>query len=205
MVVRRAPRARRRPGSPYAAVPPASSGKSAERWHSDEPGWVGYNVCMPQSLMEQLSRRVGFGPTDQRHLLSLVKPLRTSLKRIVKDFAAVLGEDAGARLLLDAVPEDSEERRADLERIVALLGDSEAGVRTEVEAMLRSAGLVDGLGPALAAALRGAGSPGLAMRLVRVIAHLSGSDFGYDPGGGFPERRRVADAFTQSLESRPER
>jgi signal transduction histidine kinase len=77
---------------------------------------------MPQSLMEQLSRRVGFGPRDQRYLHSLVKPLRASLQGIVKDFAAVLGEDAGARVLLDGQSDGSGDLQAALEKwLVELL------------------------------------------------------------------------------------
>jgi hypothetical protein len=67
-----------------------------------------------------------------------------------------------------------------------------------VEALLRPAdgpAVLRAAGPALSAAP----DPGTAMRLVRVIAAHTGTDFGYDPGGGAREHERVAEALAAWL------
>jgi tetratricopeptide (TPR) repeat protein len=81
-----------------------------------------------------------------------------------------------------------------VERVIELLGDSDGGVASGVEAMLKT-GHRPSLGPALAEGLRAAERPGLAMRIVRVMTHHVGRDLGYDPGGGTEERTRIAMEF----------
>ncbi|MCU0724225.1 MAG: tetratricopeptide repeat protein [Planctomycetes bacterium] len=86
----------------------------------------------------------------------------------------------------------------DMARVVSLLGDEDGVLAGAVEALLRSAdgpAVLRAAGPALSAAA----DAGTAMRLVRVIAAHTGTDFGYDPGGGPRERIRVAEALAARL------
>jgi len=82
----------------------------------------------------------------------------------------------------------------DIALAVALLADTDGLVRVAVEKILR-ADAPDELGPVLASSLRVAELPGQGVRIVRVMSHHTGVDFGYDPYGGIEERRRVANAF----------
>jgi hypothetical protein len=102
--------------------------------------------------------------------------------------------EAARVLFLDGDP-------ADLARVVGLLNDPEATVRTSIEAMLRS-DPPEGLMPVLATAFRTAELPGHSSRVLRVMSHHTGSDFGYDRTGGRKERDRVAAAFLNAWDRR---
>jgi HEAT repeat protein len=99
---------------------------------------------------------------------------------------------ATARYLLAAGREE------DIPRVVGLLHDTDGAVAAAAEALLRGAAgpkVLRAAGPALVAAP----DAGSAMRIVRVIAAHTGSDFGYDPTGGPSERERVARSLAARL------
>jgi len=100
-----------------------------------------------------------------------------------------------ARLLYGADPAVPEAEQRDMLLIVRMLRDPDAMVRRGVESMLRAGDLGRAIAPALAEELGGSEEKGYAMRIVRVIAHLAPTDFGYDPAGDDDERERVATAF----------
>lgn len=116
---------------------------------------------------------------------------RGLLRRGLDDRDGRVRTEVAALLLEGGRPEDAE-------RVVALLDDPDPAVRAGVDRLLRRIGGT-AVGRALARALPGAAEPGHAMRIVRVMAHLAGEDFGYDPAGTEPERRRVAARFSEFL------
>ncbi|MEN8150256.1 MAG: tetratricopeptide repeat protein [Planctomycetota bacterium] len=123
-----------------------------------------------------------------------LEPVR---ERGLADPAAGVRIEAGRILLTDGVSEDVVD-------VVRLLDDPDATVRKALEEMLREEN-DPVLGPVLAQALSTCELPGHAIRIVRLMSHHTGIDFGYDAYGGAAERERVAIAFRKAWLRRKKR